>query len=250
MTTVRQTTTTTYDPSFVPQALPSSNGYARTTVTTTRRSPAEKKSFKQSLVGAYNKIYTKAERTWNEAVDDRFRRYFGFDFTEQLYGEFWGELWSANTLITASAYLSTHYICILAKIKDPQSRQKFPLKVVIPLRDITQIHRAIAVASTAGSGFPVIQAVTDPAVRADSVQLITRENQMHQFIRVTKYDEFLRTLNFLLNNSRSAIPPVAAGSGTYVSAVPQPVYAPALVKEGGVPHSTHTVPAGGYPSQM
>lgn len=212
-----------------------------------------------SIKGTWDKLTDKAQRcmyhnlrsattnscsAWNESTDERFRRYFGFPFSELLFGEFWGEVWSNNQLVACSVYLSTNWLCVLAKVKDPVSRQKIPLRTQIALRDIVRIQRAITLPSMRG-GPPVIQAITDPTVRADSLQIFTRDGlvssnfcflsacinlffQLHQFTRFYNYEKFIATLEHLWHQATITQQPAAQHSistatpNTVPLAYPQP----------------------------
>jgi len=170
-----------------PQPLPTSQNYVR---------PNKQKGFMASIKGTWDKLTDQAQRAWNESTDDRFRRYFGFPFSELLYGEFWGEIWTGGQLVPCSVYLSSNWLCVLAKMKDPVTRDKIPIRAQIALRDIIRIQRAVTLPAMR-AGPPIIQAVTDPAVRADSAQIFTRDGLLHQFTRFYNYENFLATLEHL-----------------------------------------------------
>jgi len=171
-----------------PAPLPSSQNYVRPV--------KQKQSFGAKLGAAWDKLTVKAERSWNEQADERFRRYFGFPYTEELYGEFWGEVWTGGQIVPCSVYLSSNFVCIEAKIRDPATRTKLPLKFHFSLSDIVNVQRAIALPASHG-GTPVIQPVTDPSVRADSLQVFTRDGRLHQFAAFYNYDKFVSTLDYL-----------------------------------------------------
>jgi len=186
--TVQPAVLTTPPLSAAPQPLPTSQNYVR---------PAkQKQGFMAQIKGTWDKLTDKAQRSWNESTDERFRRYFGFPFNELLFGEFWGEVWTGNQLVSCSVYLSSNWLCMLAKVKDPVTHNKIPLRAQIALRDIIRIQRAITLPSMRGSA-PIIQAITDPSVRADSLQVFTRDGLLHQFAYFYNYEKFLATLEHL-----------------------------------------------------
>lgn len=235
-------TVTTYSEQYVlptgaaPQPLPTSHGYVR---------PAkQRKGLGAGIKDAWNKLTNKAQRSWNEATDERFRRYFGFPFTEQLYGEFWGEVWSGGQLFPCSVYVSNNYLCLLYKKKDHVTHDKIHIKHTIPLREIISYQRACILPAVTG-GTPVISAVTDPSVKSDSLQIYTSDGKMHQFCRFYNYDKFMYTLEWNWKTAKTSnyTPPVnqpvtttyAAGSAvpatTYAAGSTVPVGAAPLYKQ-------------------
>lgn len=207
---------------FVPVALPTNAGrYAAP--------PKQKSSFTAGLKGAWDKLATKAQTTWNESTDDRFRKYFAFPYSEQLFGEFWGEIWTGGRLSPCSAYLSSNWLCVEAKVKDPVTRNKTPLKAQIPLGNIIRVQRAVTLPSMSG-GVPVIQAVSDPTVRADSVQIFTRDGMIHQFTHLFNFEKFLATLEYLWHGA-TANASQAGGYQSQSTAFPNtvPLHQPAGV---------------------
>jgi len=235
----------------VPQALPSSAGM--------NIAPKQKKSFSASLKNAWESLTAKAERTWNEQTDLRFRKYFGLPYTELLYGEFWGEVYTGGHLQACSVYLSTNWLCIESKMKDPVTRAKLQLKAQFMLRDILRIQRAVALPSLRG-GPPIIQAVNDPSAAADSVIIYTRDGQIHQFARFYNYAKFVATLEYMWQLSASAnnqtgvqtsTSQVQASAPTYLaqaSVQPNiiPLHTPSLTKEY-IPAQTIPVNQSGTP---
>jgi len=217
---VQPTTVTAPPLTPAPQPLPTSQNYVR---------PQKQKSgFMNSIKGTWEKFTEKAQRSWNESTDERFRRYFGFPFTELLFGEFWGELWTNNQLVNCSVYLSSNWLCVLAKVRDPaNSHNKFPLRVQIALRDIIRIQRAVTLPSMRG-GAPIIQAITDPSVRADSLQVFTRDGMLHQFTKFYNYERMLATLEHLWHQATYSAQPgyqpsiSTAAPNTTPLAYPQP----------------------------
>jgi hypothetical protein len=213
---------------FVPVALPTSAGRVAP--------PKQKGSFTAGLKGAWDKFSTKAQATWNESTDDRFRKYFAFPYSEQLFGEFWGEIWTGGHLSPCSAYLSTNWLCVEAKVKDPITRNKLPLKAQIPLNSIIRVQRAVTLPSMSG-GAPVIQAVSDPAVRADSVQIFTRDGLMHQFTHFYNFEKFLATLEYLWHAATSTATQAGGAYQSQSTALPntvplhQPLHQPTITKE-------------------
>jgi len=245
----------------VPQPLPTSQNYARP--------PKQKKGFMASIKGTWEKFTDKAQRNWNESTDERFRRYFGFPFSELLFGEFWGEVWTGNQLVSCSVYLSTNWLCVLAKVKDPITHNKVPLRAQIALRDIIRIQRAITLPSMRG-GPPIIQAITDPSVRADSLQVFTRDGLLHQFTRFYNYEKLLATLEHLWHQATIAQQPAAqpsistaAPNTVPLAQYPQPPvlqkqFVPAteahlqqpMTQAGGMPYQQPMTQAGGMPYQQ
>jgi len=171
-----------------PMPLPTSSTYVRP--------PKQRKGISGRIGDAFSRVSQRAQNSWNEATDERFRRYFGFPFTEQLYGEFWGEVWTGGQLHSCSVYVSSNYCCLLYKHKDTSTRDKTHIKAVIPLRDITYLQRAVCLPTVSG-GTPVIQPITDPSVRPDSLQIFTSDGKMHQFCKFYNYDRFIYTLDYL-----------------------------------------------------
>jgi hypothetical protein len=191
-TIITTATPTELPPGPAPQPLPSSQYYTK---------PVKAhKGWKATLTDTWHKLTHKAERAWTEATDERFRRHFGFPFTEVLYGEFYAEVWTANRLLPCSVFISQNHLCILAKFKEPASRETAYLKHVIPLRDVVSIQKAISLPSIAG-GAPVVQAVIDPNVRPDSVQVFTRDFKLHQFCHLYDYDKFYQTLDYAFHQA-------------------------------------------------
>jgi len=245
------TTTTTYHSEYIapagpaPLALPASHGY--------QRQPKQKRGFGQKLGDAFSKLQTKAQQSWNEATDDRFRRYFNFPFSEQLFGEFWGEVWTNTQLIACSFYISNNYICLLYKRKDPVSHDKVHVKAVIPLCDISCIQRAICLPPASGS-VPVIQACNDPTVRPDSVQLYTLDGKMHQFTKIHNYENFYNTLDYLwksarMNARQGGQPTQIAPQTNYAqqslpqqTSYQQPAYQQATYQQPAYQQATYTQP--------
>jgi len=222
--TVQPTYLATPPTAYVPQPLPQSTS-------TIVRPPKQKKGFTAGLRDAWDKVTAKAENSWNESTDDRFRKYFGFPYTEALYGEFWGEVWSGGNFFPCSVYLSSNWVCIESKIKDPVTRTKTPLKAQFMLRDIIRIQRAVSLPSMRG-GVPVIQPVSDPTVRSDSIQIFTRDGMMHQFGRFFNYDKFVATLEYLWHASNNTSTQ-AGGYQSLSAGLPNtvPLHQPVLQKE-------------------
>jgi len=227
-----------------PQPLPSSAGLVVL--------PKQKKtSFTDRLQNAWGSLTAKAERVWNEQTDARFRRYFGFPHQEQLFGEFWGELFTGGNIQPCSIYLSTHYVSVESKLKDRYTKVKVQVKAQFELKDIIRIQRAIALPSMR-AGPPVIQPVTDPTVVTDSVLIYTRDGLVHQFARLFNYEKFVATLEYLWRSACLANQPQQAGGPhvpASISTVPPnttPLHTPSLTKEY-VPAYTTPVNQAGTP---
>lgn len=172
---------------LAPRPLPTSRNYVR---------PVKQRGgLGAKLKDAASRATGRAQRTWNEATDERFRRYFNFDFTEQLYGEWWGEVWSAGQLIPCSCYISTSYLCILYKKKDAVTRDKVHIKATIALRDVTYLQKAVCLPANPGA-CPVIQPMNDPSVKTDSIIVYTSDGKMHQLCRFFNYDTFMHALDW------------------------------------------------------
>jgi len=178
-----------------PQPLPSSAGYV---------APPNKKGFTSSIRTAWDKLTSKAEIAWNEQTDERFRKYFGFPYSEQLYGEFWGEVWTGGQLTPCSVFISANWLCISAKVRDAYTHAKLPMKAQILLSDIIRVQPAIALPASRG-GAPVIQALNDPSIRPDSLQVFTRNGMAHQFANFFNFDKFVSTLEYLWHSSTLSI---------------------------------------------
>lgn len=114
---------------------------------------------------------------WNEATDERFRRYFSFPYDEQLFGEWWGDVWSGGELIPCSVYVSNNYLCILYKRKNPTTKDKVHIRATIALRDITFLQRACCLPAATGHT-PVIQPINDPSIKADSIIVYTNDGKV------------------------------------------------------------------------
>jgi hypothetical protein len=211
---------------FVPQPLPTSG-------TAVVRPVKQKKGLTAGLKNAWDKATAKAQTAWNSQTDDRFRKYFGFPYTEQLFGEFWGEIWSGGQMAPCSVYLSSNWICIEAKTKDPVTRTKMALKTQISIRDIIRIQRACSLPSMSG-GSSIIQPVTDPSVKTDSLQVFTRDGMLHQFGRFFNYEKFVATLEYLWHTATQSQGTQAGGYQPVIStAAPNtvPLHQPTLVKQ-------------------
>lgn len=169
-----------------PRPLPTSTNYVR---------PVKQHhgGLKNKVMDAVSRATGKAQRSWNEATDERFRRYFGFSFEERLFGEWWSDLWSGGQIYGCSCYVSTSYLCLLFKKKD--GKEKSIVKATIALRDVTHIQRARSLPSTSGS-VPVIQAINDPTVMCNAVIIYTCDGKMHQLCGFFNYDTFMHTLEW------------------------------------------------------
>jgi len=218
-----------------PQPLPSSAGYVVP--------PKQQTGITASMRSAWDKLTSKAERAWNEETDARFRRYFSFPYTELLYGEFWGEVFTGGNFTPCSVYLSSNWLCIQSKVKDA-FHNKLPMLAKFSLRDIVRIQPAIALPSMRG-GPPVIQPVVDLSVRPDSVQIFTRDGMVHQFARFYNYEKFVATLNYLWHASTTSYQQQAGGQPSPIYSAPltqpvpvtmgkeyQPTYAPPVSQTG------------------
>jgi len=206
---------------YVPQPLPISEGYYR---------PPKQGSFTSSVRNAWDKLTVKAERSWNESTDDRFRRYFGFPFTELLYGEFWGEVWSGGQLRSCSIYLSTNWLCMVAKVKDPNTFNKIPIKAQFLLSDIIRVQRAITLAPADPRAGPIIKPVDDPNIRPSSVIICTSDGKMHQFANFFNYEKFMATLEYLWHSASQRQQQAGGYRPTSYSPATAPSTAPSTTK--------------------
>eukprot|EP00026_Physarum_polycephalum_P014035 Phypoly_transcript_14502.p1 GENE.Phypoly_transcript_14502~~Phypoly_transcript_14502.p1 ORF type:complete len:265 (+),score=39.67 Phypoly_transcript_14502:110-904(+) len=214
---VPQTSSSVYNESLTapsglaPRPLPTSHNYVRPV--------KQHKGLSATLKDAASRFTSKAQRSWNEATDERFRRYFGFSFTEQLFGEWWGDVWTGGQLIPACCYISTNYLCILYKKKDAVTKDKVHIKATIALRDITYLQRAVCLPAAAG-GTPIIQPINDPSVKSDSIIVYTCDGKMHQFCRFFNYDTFVHTLDWNWRTIKSGQTPNTVPYSTGLTANP------------------------------
>lgn len=114
----------------------------------------------------------------DEHSEGRFRSSFQFPPHERLHGEFVCKALSGHDILDGMFYISDNYVCFTAPSHGRQ------VNVVLPLRSIRTINRAVTSQSSA-EAIPSVYALDANNPSANAVQIITNDGLMHQFFGFT-----------------------------------------------------------------
>jgi hypothetical protein len=192
-----------------------------------------------TLVNEVEKGVTKAteevNKAWTEATDQRFRKAFQLPPDERLYGEYWAQCLSGTSKThSCSCYVSSNYFSFVVDLPGDKA------KVMIPLKDIVNIQRAVTISSTGPT--PVIQTAADPYVRADAIQIYTRDLKLHQFFSFLHYDKAYHSLMHAWKSAQGQPQPHTSGQ-TQSPQLSQATQASPLQPQQPVQPSTPQQPA-------
>ncbi|PRP82280.1 hypothetical protein PROFUN_06292 [Planoprotostelium fungivorum] len=133
-------------------------------------------------------------------------RWAMFGINEPLFAEFPCKVANGTTYNRGYGFVSANHFAF-SSFTDGQGQA---IKFLIPLSQIAHINQAQRVKSTAQGGL-VFAPITSAAMRPNALQLITKDNQLHQIFGLKQTDNVYNVLRHSMATQQGAYPAAATG---------------------------------------